>query len=136
MGDALIDRVWEICIESNEGGSSRMTLDEHLIKECREWCLRCQAVCSQTLIHCLRREGEGRPPTHGMEILIACDDLCGVTAGFLLRGSDFYVNLCALCAELCLRCAENCDLWAPDERVHECAIVCRACAAHCRAIAG
>jgi hypothetical protein len=49
-------------------------------------------------------------------------------------GSDFSGRICALCAEVCQACADECGRHDVDH-CQQCAEACRLCAAECRKMA-
>lgn len=66
-----------------------------------------------------------------MTLMQDCAKICAVAADFMLRGSAFAEDICALCAEICDQCAESCEEF-DDEKMTKCAEICRECAEKCR----
>jgi hypothetical protein len=64
-----------------------------------------------------------------------CAAICRMAAAFMSRGSDYAMELCRLCAEICQACGDEC---AKHEMEHcqQCARACYACAEECRSMAG
>ena len=70
-------------------------------------------------------------PAH-LRLLIDCSRVCSLSADFMLRGSDFDIDLCEVCGDICRQCADDCEqIDAADEMMRECAVQCRKCAEAC-----
>lgn len=100
------------------------------MKECKKACLHCYKVCTKTSSYCLEQGGEHAEVGH-MTLMQDCAKICAVAADFMLRGSAFAEDICALCAEICDQCAESCEEF-DDEKMTKCAEICRECAEKCR----
>lgn len=105
------------------------------MQRCIDECLKCQSICLQTVTHCLQKGGKHAEANH-IRTLLDCAEICATSAAFMLRGSDLHGRTCAVCAEVCERCAESCDAIGDDAMMKECADECRRCAASCREMAG
>jgi hypothetical protein len=81
-----------------------------------EECTRCQAICRQTLGHCLELGGKHADPAH-TRLMIDCAEICQTSANFMLRGSDLHHRTCAVCTEVCRPCAEDCERVASGEQM-------------------
>ena len=104
---------------------------EDEMTKCAQLCHDCQALCLQTIRHCLKLGGRHAAPEH-MGLLVDCAELCETTAHYLLRESPLHARLCALCAEVCRQCADNCvQVGGDDAILKPCAELCRRCAASC-----
>ena len=90
--------------------------------------------------------GDGRPalPRHGgahqgpeahIRLLLDCAEICQTSANFMVRGSELHGHLCAACAAVCERCADECDKLGEDPHMAACAEICRACTQTCREMA-
>lgn len=102
---------------------------------CIENCMECHRTCLETLQYCLRLGGRHAQIEH-IRRLSDCADICQTAADFMIRGSDLHRETCAVCAEICTRCADDCAaLAANDLQMQECAEVCAQCAETCRAMA-
>jgi hypothetical protein len=66
-------------------------------------------------------------------LMLDCAELCQASAHFMMSGSAFHAQLCALCAEVCEACAASCERVGQME---ECVEMCRRCAATCREMSG
>ncbi|WP_443098614.1 four-helix bundle copper-binding protein [Variovorax sp. CCNWLW225] len=66
---------------------------------------------------------------------IDCAAACQFAAAAMARGSEHAKSICALCADICQACGEEC---AKHKAGHcqACAKACRECAAACRSMAG
>lgn len=108
---------------------------QHLSAEmqsCVEECLRCHAICFSTAMnHCLEAGGEHVEKRH-FTLMIACAEICRVSADFMLIGTPHHRHLCAECAEICSECADDCERIGDMET---CVDACRRCAASCRLMA-
>jgi hypothetical protein len=118
-------------------GANNTAIDEHRhnmgaeMQRCIQLCQDCHARCVQLINHCLTVGGRHADPAH-IRLLTDCAQLCTVTADFMARNSAFHDRTCALCVELCRRCAESCEQVAGnDQLVKQCAELCRRCAESC-----
>lgn len=111
--------------------------DEHLRQEraaraCADHCLACYAACTQTLSqHCLMVGGSHVAPDH-VRMMQACAEICRAAATLLLIGTRHHHRLCALCAEACTECADDCERLGD---MAACVTACRQCADSCREMA-
>ena len=102
---------------------------------CIDECLRCHAICLQTVSHCLEMGGKHADPAH-IRLLLDCAEICQASANFMLRGSDLHQRTCGVCAEVCRACAESCErMGGTDELMQQCAQQCRRCQESCRQMA-
>jgi hypothetical protein len=53
----------------------------------------------------------------------------------LARNSDYYDQLCRICADACDACATECEQYDDDDFMRGCAQACRRCAEECRRLA-
>ena len=104
------------------------------MQECIENCEDCHRACVTTFAHCLRQGDEHFAPDP-IRLLQDCAQICATSADFLLRGSDLHNRTCLICAEVCERCADECDRFPSDRTVQQCAEACRTCAESCRRMA-
>jgi hypothetical protein len=101
---------------------------------CIQNCVQCAQVCEQMIQHCLKQGGPHSAPSH-IRLLQDCAEICAVSANFMLRESEFHGRTCAVCADVCLSCAEDCEKMKDDEMMRMCAEVCRRCAESCQKMA-
>ena len=96
-------------------------------------CQECATACER----CATGSLQG-PQASKMAKCIAacrdCSDLCSLAARHMARDSASADKLCALCAEVCLHCAGECEKH-DDAHCKQCADACRKCAAECRKMA-
>ena len=107
----------------------------HMSREmqaCVEACLRCYQVCLSTAMgHCLERGGEHVAPPH-FRLMLACAEICRVSAHFMLIGTPHHKHTCAECAEICAECASDCERL---DGMQDCVAACRRCAESCTRMA-
>lgn len=98
-------------------------------------CLECQGICLETsLLYCLEVGGKHAEPTH-IRLMLDCAEICQTSANFMRRNAELHGAVCAVCEQVCERCAEECDAFTDDEKMHRCAEICRTCAAACHNMA-
>ena len=111
------------------------TMKDTSMDACIAACKDCEAVCLETLGHCLEIGGEHASRSH-ITTLADCAQLCATSAAFMMRESDLHTETCRACAAVCDACAESCESMAEsDETMKRCAEACRACAEECRRMA-
>ena len=98
---------------------------------CIQNCTQCSQICEQLVQHCLSKGGMHAEAQH-IRILQDCSEVCALSAGFMLRNSNFHSRTCGVCAEICLACAKDCEQFNDDEMMKACAEVCRRCAESCQ----
>jgi hypothetical protein len=104
----------------------------HGIDECIEACIACYQHCQAAAMHhCLEEGGEHTRPAH-FRLIMACAEMCRTTAHVMMTGYDGYAALCAVSADICERCAQDC---ARLEGMEECVAACLGCAHVCRSMA-
>lgn len=109
-------------------------LSEEMLR-CIEVCSDCHKACLQTIPYCLQTSGHCAQPNH-IRLMLDCAEICQTSGNFMLRGSDLHVHTCGACAEICDRCARECEAMSDnDPRMAACAEMCRRCADSCRNMA-
>jgi hypothetical protein len=103
-------------------------------RRCIAECEKCHEICVETVDLCLREGGQHADTAH-ITLLLDCAQICQVSADYMLRGSSLHTETCAVCADVCDRCVEDCEKFG-DEFMHRCAEACRSCAESCRRMAG
>ena len=63
-----------------------------------------------------------------------CADFCSYLEQAIMRNSPFVKELAAVCAEICERCAAECEHHSHDH-CQACAEACKKCAEACRSVA-
>lgn len=105
------------------------------MEKCIQNCTDCHHICLETLTHCLHMGGKHVEPNH-IRLLNDCIQICQTSADFMLRQSPFHTMTCAVCAQVCEQCADDCSRFDPkDEQMLACAEACRRCAESCRQMA-
>src|SRR4051812_11469819 len=108
---------------------------EHQSEEmqaCIAACTHCAQTClGMAMNHCLELGGAHVAKPH-FTLMLACAEMCRTSAQFMLMGSDLHRRTCALCAEICTQCADDCEQLGGMEG---CVAACRACAESCRKMA-
>lgn len=107
-----------------------MAHDNAQIKECIDECLDCHRTCLETIHYCLSKGGKHAEAKH-IELLQSCASICETSAQFMISGLDLHTQTCAVCSEVCTRCAESCEEMGDDLAMKRCADACRACAESC-----
>ena len=99
---------------------------ENCIKACNECLIACEA-CASSCLH-----------EHDVKMMVGCIELdrdcaaiCSLAVQFMSRGSKYAAKLCALCAEICQACGDECAKHKP-EHCQKCAAACHKCAEECR----
>lgn len=105
------------------------------MKKCITACLECYAICTSTISHCLEMGGKHAEMKH-IRVMQDCAQVCLTSADFMLRGSNSYARMCAICAEICDACAQNCEqIDMHDAEMLQCVEACHRSAETCRAMA-
>lgn len=99
--------------------------------ECIENCLACYRSCYETAVHCLEAGGRYAELSN-LRILDECARICRVTAESMMSHSEYETAFSQICAELCERCAYECECFEGDAIMNRCAAVCRRCETTCR----
>lgn len=66
-----------------------------------------------------------------LKTLIACSEICALSASWMARDFDFHASLCRSCAVICKACVKSCEGIGADEVMKECVDVCQRCADAC-----
>jgi hypothetical protein len=104
------------------------------LAECIALCLKCDAMCQETLARAVSTEARAEPSL--ILTLLDCAAICQATANSMSRGSPVHVAFCAACAQVCDACAEACGKSRSTAALKTCADICRDCALSCRHMAG
>ncbi len=104
------------------------------MEECIRKCVECSRVCAETITHCLHKGAKHAEASH-IRLLLDCNQICRVSADFMVRSSDMHGRVCGVCAEVCVRCAEDCEKFSDDPEMLRCADICKSCAESCRRMA-
>lgn len=105
------------------------------MQQCIQNCQDCHRICAETVQHCLQQGGRHAEPDHVRDLL-DCEQICALSADFMIRQSPFHERTCAVCAEVCARCAESCEQVNDGPAMQRCVDICRQCEDSCRQMAG
>lgn len=100
-------------------------------EECIEACVSCYQTCVRTKMHCIEKGGDHAEKNH-LALLSICAEACKLSTHAMLIESEFQGKICGICADICTRCATDCETFRDDEIMQTCADVCRQCASACR----
>jgi len=100
---------------------------------CVQACNACADACDHCASACLQ-EPDVKMMARCIALDMDCAAICRLAAGFMARGSDSAKALCAICADICDRCGEECGKHQHDH-CQQCAEACRRCAEECRRMA-
>jgi hypothetical protein len=99
-------------------------------KSCIEACYKCATACETCLHEMLGKQSHNDCPACCYECLESCLQCMRA----LIRDSSFAAQYCALCADICNWCAEQCSSHNM-EHCQKCAQACHDCAEECLKIA-
>ena len=100
---------------------------------CIEACNACAITCNHCASACLQ-EDNVKMMVRCIALDMDCAALCHLAAAAMARGSEHAKAICALCAEVCQSCGDECAKHDHDH-CQQCARDCHACAKACRAMA-
>jgi hypothetical protein len=101
---------------------------------CIKACQDCAAECEHCVTACLS-EDDIKMMARCIELDRDCADICSLAAKLMARGSEFAQKFCALCAEVCQACGDECNKHAQMDHCKRCADACYRCAEECRKMA-
>lgn len=105
-------------------------MNNETIRACIEACFVCARDCEICLNAMMGMESHNDCPKCCRECVVTC-----ITCALgMSRESRFWRNYCALCAEACQWCAEQCGDHKHDH-CQKCAESCRKCAELCQKVA-
>lgn len=95
-------------------------------EKCINECLKCSQICYKCFNSCLDMSNAiGRKDC--IKALIACAHICEMSVSLMSMNSQFVHEHCSMCASICEKCAEECEMFRDDLSL-ECARECRSCA--------
>ena len=100
-------------------------------QHCIEACLQCFESCEQMMVHLSTKENVD---PNLIRLLNDAVEITQVSATFMLRGSNFHIRTCAVCAEVCKVCAEALNRIASsaaDELIKSCVTALKDCSQSC-----
>lgn len=100
---------------------------------CIEACNACAIACNNCFAACLK-EADVKMMARCIAIDADCAAICQLAAGVMARDGVHAKAVCALCADICKSCGDEC---AKHKVAHcqACAKACHACASACLAMA-
>jgi hypothetical protein len=101
-----------------------------LYAACIEACNACAGACDHCATACLQ-EPDPKPMARCVALDIDCAAACRLAAGAMARDSELASEICALCAQVCDACGDECGKHDMDH-CKACAAACRRCADECR----
>lgn len=102
-------------------------------EDCIEACNLCAAACNLCAASCLR-EPDVKAMARCIALDMDCAALCSTAAALMARDSERAEALCALCAQACDACAEECAKHDMDH-CQACARACKRCVEACHEMA-
>jgi hypothetical protein len=110
---------------------SSMTSD--VFDRCIAACNACAQACAHCASSCLR-EKDVTPMAACIALDADCEAMCRLAASLMGRHSPQAHAVCALCADMCSACADECGKHS-HAHCQACATACRNCAQECRGMA-
>jgi hypothetical protein len=104
-------------------------------QSCIDACNACADACDHCATACLA-ENDVKMMAQCIRLDMDCAAICRLAAGYMSRGSEFAMEICALCADVCDACGAECEKHQHHVHCRECAEACRKCAEECRRMAG
>jgi hypothetical protein len=114
------------------GTTSAMTTD---MQQCIALCNDTHSACEQAMTHALRSGGK-MAERDVIMLLMDCAEMSRTAADMMMRQSMMAPQMCRLCADACMACAEMCDRFPDDAMMRDCAQMCRRSAEMCMRMAG
>lgn len=102
-------------------------------RDCIDACNECAVACQHCAAACLQ-EPDVKSMARCIALDIECADICRLAASSMARDDEHAPAICAVCAEICEACGDECAKH-PMDHCRECAQVCKRCAAECRRMA-
>ena len=97
---------------------------------CITACNTCITTCEQCTTACLH-EQDLKGMARCIELDRDCADICSLAVQLMSRGSSYADKLCAICAEICQACGDECAKMKNDH-CQQCAKACFACVEACK----
>jgi len=101
---------------------------------CIEACNACFVACNYCAGACLKEE-DVKMMARCIALDMDCAAICSLAVGAMARGSDHAKAICALCAQVCQACGDECAKHKHMQHCAECAQACHRCADECRKMA-
>lgn len=120
-----------LCRLSDAHQEKLMTQND--FQSCIQACYDCAAACDFCSTACLQEE-DPKMMARCIELDMECAAICRLAASSMARRSEFAEDICALCAEICEECGNECSKHSMDH-CQACAQACMRCAQECRDMA-
>lgn len=106
------------------------------LKECAKNCRECARACFELVA--MTSAGLSAEFIFGHRShLISCYLICETGEKFMALQSECLHEVCGVCAEVCIRCAESLEKAGEhDLAISSCVSLCRLCAESCEIVAG
>lgn len=100
-------------------------------ENCIDACYHCATTCLQCEnVYMWENGSKG----HRSSIRLDCAEVCLVTAKMLSAKSKFSCKVCALCAEICENCAQECAKHSELRQCKTCVESCLKCMEECKKV--
>jgi hypothetical protein len=105
-------------------------MSHQTFNECIEACNACVVACNHCAASCLQ-EQDVKMMARCIALDMDCAQICALASAAMARGSEHARAICALCADICQSCGDEC---AKHNMAHcqQCAKACLQCAKECR----
>lgn len=100
---------------------------------CIEACNACAVACNHCVSSCLH-EQDVKMMVPCIALDMDCAQICALAASAMARNSEHSQAICALCADICQACGDECAKHKMDH-CQACAKACHKCAEECRKMA-
>lgn len=100
---------------------------------CIEACNACYIACNDCAASCLQ-ENDVKALAKCIALDLDCAAICTLAVGAMARGSAHAKAICAVCADICQACAEECGKHRLEHCI-ACAKACQQCADACKKVA-
>ncbi len=97
---------------------------------CIDACNACAVACNHCAASCLQ-ESDVKMMVKCIASDMDCAQICALAAAAMARGSEHAKAICALCADICQACGDECSKHNMDH-CQKCANACLKCAEECR----
>jgi hypothetical protein len=101
-----------------------------MLQSCIDACQSCTQACYECLNECLN-EPDLSARKDCVSMLFECAKICEMATATMAMGGQFAKQYCDLCATVCDKCADECNMFK-DDHCKKCAETCHACASECR----
>ena len=97
---------------------------------CIDACNACAVACNHCAASCFQ-ESDVKMMVKCIASDMDCAQICALAAAAMARGSEHAKAICALCADICQACGDECSKHNMDH-CQKCANACLKCAEECR----